>query len=171
MSDRIPERVDPLLLADKKRRYKGRIPLKSMERLLDIVKNQDDFAAFELNFAKSGKLSTIDGFIGAKIRLECQNCLEQLEISVNSGVKLAIVLSIEEAGLIPDDYEPLLCNERTIEFKDIIEDEILLSIPVIPKHQEDCLIRQEDETKTEFNGEPRKDSPFSVLANLKKTGA
>lgn len=171
MSDRIPEIVDPFYLSDKQRDYKGEIPLAKLVRLANSAKNLDDSVIFQLNFSKIGKLSVIDGYVRAKVQLECQNCLKFMTIEVNSDVKLAIVQSDEEAALIPEDYEALLCIEDKITFSDIIEDEIILSLPAIPKHDNDCFVLQEPEAVVENKGEPRKDSPFSVLANIKKTGA
>lgn len=168
MSARIPEIIDPFFLADKHRMYEGEILLSDFARLGEKITNLDDRVVFRLNFSKIGKLSTIDGFVRAKICLECQNCLQPVDVGVDSDVKLAIVHSDEEAGLITEDYEPLLCNEEKINFTDIIEDEILLSLPAIPKHEHDCFARQEAELEIEENGQSEQDSPFSVLATIKK---
>lgn len=171
MSARIPEIIDPIYLAEKRRVYEGKVPLLKLSRLSDRINNLDGVATFHLDFTKIGKLSVIKGVIRAKIQLECQSCLQLLDIKVNSDVKLAIVESDEAAALIPEEYEPLLCNEEKITFNDIIEDEILLSLPAIPKHEYDCFERQEPDITIENEGQSGKDSPFSILSNYKKTGA
>jgi uncharacterized protein len=171
MSARIPEIIDPIFLAEKRRTYERKVALLKLSRLSDRVNNLENVVTFQLDFTKIGKLSVIKGVIRAKIQLECQSCLQFMDIEVNSDVKLAIVASDEEAALIPGDYEPLLCNDEKITFIDIIEDEVLLSLPAIPKHDYDCFERQEPETIIENKGQSSKDSPFSVLSNFKKTGA
>ena len=168
MSTRIPEIIDPFFLADKQRMYEGEIPLAVLARVDEKIINSDDKVIFKLDFSKIGKLSTIEGFVRAKICLECQYCLGPVEIEVDSNLKLAIVHSDEEAALIAEDYEPLLCAQEKIIFTDIIEDEILLSLPVIPKHEHDCFAREEVELEIEDKGQSDKDSPFSILATIKK---
>ena len=170
MSSRIPKIIDPFFLADKQRQFKGEIILSGFGRLTEFVKNLDDSVIFQLDFSKIGKLSVIHGFVRAKLCLECQHCLQNFDVQVDSDVQLAIVHSDEEAALITEDYEPLLCDQEKITFTDIIEDEILLSLPAIPKHQHECFERQEAQLETEENGQSGKDSPFSVLATI-KTGA
>ncbi len=171
MSARIPEIIDPIYLAEKRRTYEGKVALLKLSRLSDRVNNLEDVATFQLDFTKIGKLSVIKGVIRAKIQLECQSCLQFMDIEVNSDVKLAIVESDEEAALIPEDYEPLLCNDEKITFIDIIEDEILLSLPVIAKHEHACFEQRKPEITIENEEQSAKDSPFSILSNIKKTGA
>jgi uncharacterized protein len=168
MSDRIPKIIDPIHLAEKRRFFDGELPLSVMTRLSTKIENLDDSVFFQLDFTKIGKLAVTKGSIRAKIQMQCQSCLQLLEIAVDSDVNLAVVQSEEQAALLPEAYEALLCEQENMVFEDIIEDEILLALPVIPKHQHRCFERQQTDLTIDSKGQSTKDSPFSVLATLKK---
>ncbi len=72
---------------------------------------------------------------------------------------------------LPDDFEPLLVDqEEKIDLKDIVEDELLLCLPTIPKHKSDCTavnaVQQNIGVATEKSNLTK--NPFSILADFKK---
>ena len=173
MLDRLPEYIDPLHLADKRGALKGRIPLKSLDRLADSLHNDEGTVTVELFFGREGRLPVIEGQIEAVLALKCQNCLGAVEWPVRSSIKLAIVTSIDQANKLSEDYEPLLVDEGNILLKDIVEDELLLILPAFPKHQNRCFVSNLNPGKAGslLDGDsslPK--NPFSILANLKNTG-
>ncbi|MDO9106618.1 MAG: YceD family protein [Methylovulum sp.] len=173
MLDRLPEYIDPLHLADKRGALKGRIPLDSLNRLADMLHNDEGSVAVELFFARKGRLAFCEGKIEAVLALRCQNCLGAVEWPVSSSVKLGIVSSIDQADKLSEDYEPLLVEEGNILLKDIIEDELLLVLPTFPKHQNLCFASSLNDSKAESLSGGDSSSlknPFSILANLKNTG-
>lgn len=164
----IPEIINPIHLAEKQRFFEGELLLSKLVRLSVKVKNPEERLFFQLDFSKIGKLLVIKGFIQAKIQLQCQSCLQIVDVEVNSDVNLAIVQSDEAAALIPESYEVLLCNEEKMAFSDIIEDEVLLALPTIPRHQYPCFEGKQAEISIESDRQSKADSPFSVLQNFKK---
>jgi len=50
MLDRLPEYIDPLHLADKRGVLKGQIPLRSLDRLADMLVNDTGTITVELFF-------------------------------------------------------------------------------------------------------------------------
>jgi uncharacterized protein len=64
----------------------------------------------------------------------------------------------------------LVQSEDKIAFREIVEDEIILSIPDVPKHTEVCLEQALGKTENELEEGIQKESPFSILKDLKKTG-
>jgi len=88
---------------------------------------------------------------------------------VAEKVELAVVSGIEEAERLPDHYEPLLVEESLIRPRDLIEDELLLGLPQIPRHASGKCGLQVDRG---FNPEPGAHSneanPFAVLAAMKR---
>jgi uncharacterized protein len=74
---------------------------------------------------------------------------------------------------LPEGYEVTLIENTPMMLSDIIEDEILLALPPIPKHLDDSCSsevvkgwssEQTNETNTE---NVKRDNPFDVLAGLK----
>jgi uncharacterized protein len=66
-----------------------------------------------------------------------------------------------------------MVEEEKILLKNIIEDEILLTLPAFPKHQHACSVQKTDNSSLQplvNDGQSSPKNPFSVLAKLKHTG-
>ena len=120
----------------------------------------------------------VRGNIAAELSLVCQRCLETLHWPVNIEICLAIVSSEREAGQLDDSYEPLVVGERLTSLSGMVEDEILLALPVVALHpQGTCTTLNDTQTKTgaaakvvlETKDQNEKPNPFAVLAQLKST--
>ncbi|MGR8933182.1 MAG: YceD family protein [Gammaproteobacteria bacterium] len=173
MLEQLPELVDPLLCAEKRRSFKGEVALSALPRLADVLADTVGMAAVTMAFDKRERLAVVEGHVSAVVRLICQNCLETFDWPVNHDFKLAIVASPEAVRLVADPYEPLIVSEDKIPLKDIVEEELLLLLPAFPRHAEgNCGINQIrcGAAGSEQNERLRSDNPFSVLAKLKNTG-
>jgi uncharacterized protein len=161
MLDCLPNSIDPLEYAEKKRRIVGSVPLNRMSRVRDMVLNKKGEAKVNLEFRKEGRRAVVSGRVEADLELECQCCLEPLDWPVRSEVNLGIVSTIDEGNLLPEPLEPLLLDETgMIDPADIVADELVLAIPSVPQHPQ-CVL-----PKTETDAESR-ENPFAVLAQLK----
>jgi len=161
MLDRLPNLIDPLEFAEKKRRIIGSMPLNTMDRIRDLVLNGEGEAKVDLEFKKEGRRAVVSGWVEADLKLECQCCMGPLEWPVRSEVHLGVVSSIDEGNLLPEPFEPLLIDETGVtDLADIVADELLLAIPAIPQHPH-CV-----SPKTETDADSH-ENPFAVLAQLK----
>lgn len=173
MLERLPEFIDPLQLADKRGELKGQMPLKNLDRLADMLFDDAGTVAVELFFSREGRLAKIEGQLLANLQLICQNCLQAVAWPLALEVKLGIVTSIDQADRLPENYEPLVVEEGKTLLKTLVEDEILLVLPIFPKHAEPCAIPAFNTNNIiAFAGnEPSApENPFSILAKLKHTG-
>jgi uncharacterized protein len=162
MLDHLPDLIDPFEFAEKKRRIKGTIPLSIMDRVRDIVLNQEDEASIDLEFRKEGRIAVITGRIDAELALQCQCCLEALSWPVHGEISLGVVRSIDEANVLSEAFEPMLMeSDEAVALVDIVQDELLLAMPSVPQHSECGL------PKPQAVAEVRK-HPFAILAQLKK---
>ena len=173
MSDRMPEYVDPIQLADKQGVVKGHAAINSLGRLAEFLASDAGAVDIALNFRRQGRLVLIEGRLECVLQLICQSCLEAIECPVNHAVKLGVVTSIEQADRLPADYEPLLLDGEKVLVKEIVEDELLLLLPAFPKHQRACsmpTITENNNDAAKLSGKLVRENPFSILANLKNTG-
>lgn len=105
----------------------------------------------------------------ANPQLRCQRCLRLFNYDVNSEVELQVVTSerafnedVSESGKIDNDaYEKILAN-KPVDILALVEDELILSLPYISKHDicPESLEMPEDRLE-------EKPSPFAVLEKLK----
>ena len=155
--------IDPIQLVERQGFFKDKLPLSGLERLKGLLMDDVGDAEFELLFCKQGKFAAISGFVNTSLALKCQTCLEKVILPVQSQINLAIVSSVDDANLLPESYDPLLLEEKGIAITDIIEDELLLALPIVPKHN-NCRPRIIPvHEKTDGN-------PFAILSQLKNQG-
>jgi uncharacterized protein len=162
MFDRLPDLFEPLEFVEKKRRIKGIVPLAGLDRMRDVLLRQDGGVQVDLDFRQEGRVAAVTGRVETTLVLQCQCCLGALDWPVSSEVRLGVVASIDEANLLPEDFEPLLLDSGpVIALADIVQDELLLAIPSVSQHP-DCNLPKPEKASGGV------EHPFAVLAQLKK---
>ena len=92
--------------------------------------------------------------------------MEPLVYEIMSDFSLGIVTTLDEANSLPERYEPAMATEGNLALRDLIEDEIILNLPIIPRHEPDaCEVKfpLADSGWEQGKGE----NPFRVLESLK----
>lgn len=173
MSDRLPERVNPYRLADQGRELVGSYPLNLMPRLAEAASEVSGEAMVRMAFSRStGGLALVEGEIQATLGLTCQRCLGLMDYPVKTEISVAFVPDDATAGSMQEDYDAMVVPDELF-IRDLIEDELMLSLPLIARHEspENCeemmqnFLQKEFESSTE-NVE-KKPNPFDVLSTLK----
>jgi len=174
MSDeRLPVHIDPIRMAETRRLLEGKVALAEMTRLADVVQDNSGEVTVSLEFGSDAEgIRYMHGHIDAEVGLLCQRCLEPMRYRIESEFSLGLVRSRNEAEALPSHYEPLLLDGNPLFLRDVIEDELLLALPIVAMHpQEECGVQldgsEQAETEQPDNGEEAKDNPFSLLAGLK----
>jgi uncharacterized protein len=92
---------------------------------------------------KSGTTVFMKGHVTAELRLPCSRCLEQFSFPVDPDVQYTLqprrpVLD-REIELTPEDLEYAYYENDLIDLERLIEEPIVLSIPIKPLCDEGCL--------------------------------
>ena len=100
--------------------------------------------------------------------LECQRCLKAVEVPLAIERSFLFVHGEDAAAQLDADSEDdVLALTRALDLRELIEDELLLALPIVPRHEvcpEPLLVAVEaDEPLAE------KPNPFAALAVLKRT--
>ncbi|HYD78448.1 MAG TPA: YceD family protein [Paucimonas sp.] len=105
--------------------------------------------------------------VSGTVKLMCQRCLTPFSFDVDSEVVLVLAPDEESIDaietLIDDESVDVIAGSQAMSVIDLIEDEVLLSLPLSPKH-EVCP----DQEALEALRKTDKESPFAVLKNLKQ---
>ncbi len=170
MSTPLPEYADPWHLADAGRRFVGRITVDRLGRLSEELLDAQTEVEYELAFGRDEQnRASVKGRIKATLYLQCQRCLETLEFPVDREISLALVEGLDEAQALPDRYEPLLLDEARICLFDLLEDELLLALPQVPRHRPEACTPGAEQTENAAAGQQAvRDNPFAILAKLKQ---
>jgi len=168
MSDHsLPKTVDPLKYADQNKVLEGRIAVTLMPRLADMVQQAEGEVDVRLEFDRDEQhLRIVKGSLRATLALTCERCLEPVEKLVESEFELGIVLSDEQAKNLPGYYEPLLVEPDTMSVYEVVEEELILSLPMFAYH-DDCNVEQIEEPEDFADKAKEKPNPFSVLSGMK----
>jgi uncharacterized protein len=111
--------------------------------------------------------------VKGRIHLVCQSCLQDCSLDLTQESRFVMVATEDEAEAFPmedDQQEPLVASQH-FDLLSLIEDEILLSMPLIPKHSEGtCKPHASSFGEGEgaaYAAEKSK-NPFNILKNMKK---
>ena len=107
------------------------------------------------------------------IHLVCQSCLQDCGLDLAQDSRFVMVASEDEADAFPmedDQQEPLVASQH-FDLLGLIEDEILLSLPLIPKHLEGACQAHGSSfrgSKGAEDASEKPQNPFNILKNMKK---
>jgi uncharacterized protein len=164
MLDCLPETVEPVGLADAGRSFRGEIAVGAFERLRPLLADTGGVLKVGLVFrVDERRVRVLEGSIDGEIRLVCQRCLQALAYPLHVQFRLGIVGQEANIDLLPDGYEPLPVSGEPLPMIDVIEDEVLLVIPVAPMHAGDAVC----DSGYRNRPLPEKENPFSILEKLK----
>ncbi|MDT8386807.1 MAG: YceD family protein [Thiogranum sp.] len=164
MLDCLPKRIEPVGLADAGRSFRGKVPIAELQRLAPALYSSEGELDVRLEFGLNERcIRTVTGSIEGSLDLVCQRCLGSLRFPLALRIRLGVISDETQIRGLPEGFEPLLATGEPLATFDLIEDEVLLAIPAIPRHTED----EHCETGYENQPLPGKDNPFTVLGKLK----
>ena len=170
MSARLPFRLDPLKECQREAERSGVLPLIRMKRLATMLRVVDTSAQCNLKFSIQGKgCYRLEGRVQAELQLECQRCLHPMLLNVDREFRLALLQSDNQAEELDESWEPFVLSDESLDISELIEDELILAIPDVPRHTEEreCQLSGWQSAKfEEFESKP--ENPFAVLTSLKK---
>lgn len=168
MHTKLSEYLDVTRNVDKGIEIQGKWPISGLSRLDDMLVNQDGDLDVSLHFGRQGKLRYVTGEISGVLAVTCQRCMQPMELALNTEFKLALIQSESEADQLPDEFEPLLVEEDRFSLPHLLEEELLLAIPLVAMHDTDCsdFLVEQKKWQAENESEQKKNNPFSVLKDL-----
>lgn len=171
MSISIPAHIEPRRLVDRGIVLNGAVPTAKMSRLNALLDAPAGDVQVDLAFRRDeGGVSAMHGRYQVDVAMVCQRCLNQVVLTLDAQCDVGFVRNDEAAKNLPRDYEPVIVDEEGLDLHALIEDELLLALPVVPMHSlETCQHPPGFEPDpAEPEEEAEKPNPFSVLAKLKR---
>lgn len=176
-----PLKLDVGVLAREGAVLEGEWPATSLPRLAEAAAPESDPAQWPaVTWSAHGELRTPKGgepqiwlelSAGAQVSLTCQRCLKPVREDLAVSRWFRFVKDEDQAAnLDMDSDDDVLALPRHLDLRELVEDELLLALPVVPRHDEcpEPLPHANDE-EDEAPAEERL-NPFAALAALKKGG-
>lgn len=170
MSGKLPQRIDPFRAAEQGRVLKGEIPVRQLTRLLDVVAEPGQDLPVEFRFVKDdGGQSFVEVACHAVLVLRCERCLGNVDFTLDLHHRLALI--DEQSEKAQNGVDAVAVDDEGLFLREMLEDEILLSLPLIPRHASLDACDQDKIAwiKSPENSESpeRAANPFEILKKLK----
>lgn len=150
-----------------RRQFEGRLPLATMSRLGGSLADTMGECSFALEFGQDAlQVPFVELSIDAGLPLVCQRSLERFVFPVKTVQRLGLIRDEADEAALPPGYEALLVPEDgLLRPAELVEDELVLALPVVPMAPGSELV---DQTWSAGEEEMQAASPFAALASLKK---
>ena len=153
---------DAFVFAREGRILEGMLPVSALERLHDLLAEVSGDVSFRIEGYKSdhGELM-LQVVIGGVLLLACQRCLKAVsfDLDVDSLLELVPEGADMSQDELEDDTRDFLPVASELYVAELVEDEILLALPVAPRHEK-CGLPGAADVGERIN-------PFAALTGLK----
>jgi uncharacterized protein len=176
-----PRRLDVPAFALAQGRLQGDWPLAEMGRLLqDALPLTRDSPAQAVAWSAQGERRAVAaGEAEIRLRLQaqtalslvCQRCLQPMTATLDVRPTIRFVHGADLAQQLDEEgEEDVLDSSAALDLRDLIEDELILALPLVPRH-ELCPqpLAQADHGADGHDIEARA-HPFAALASLRREG-
>lgn len=172
-----PRRLDVRALAQDAVELDGEWPLNGFDRLVDSLAAGADLGGsvawhargFEVPVRGAGPQTWLALQARANVPLVCQRCLQVLVHNVSLDRRFLFVADEAAAAQLDGEIEDdVLVLSRELDLQALVEDELLLDLPLVPRHE---VCPQPLLAPAEASGpvsEPEAPHPFAALAALRK---
>jgi uncharacterized protein len=163
----LPITLDLRRAADQGRILEGEIKLEKLERLSSYLVDSEGTVKVSLNFGvDQERIRFVTGTAETTVKMVCQRCMEPVTLGLNAEMNIGIVADDEAAKQLPRYYDPNVVDGPKQDLYQLIEEELILTLPLIAQHQ-DCVVKTEYGEIADSPSDSEKDNPFNVLAQLK----
>jgi uncharacterized protein len=89
---------------------------------------------------------------------------------VSSSVRMALIVAEGDAARVPEHLEPVLAAGGRISVGELVEEELLLALPIVPLHAQasDCVVPEGAPAVKVEAPEQTTQKPFAQLGELLK---
>jgi len=166
--ENLTKAIDPFQFASNATQLHESIPLAEMGRLKESLVDAAGEVSINVKFGIDMQgIKYLKANYACDAKLQCQRCMETFSYPVMGEFTSALVTSDKVATQLPKHYEPLIVNEGALVVSQVIEDELILSLPIVPMHDsQTCHIKLP--YAAAGPKEEEKPNPFKAIEALKK---
>nr|WP_244614596.1 DUF177 domain-containing protein [Pseudofrancisella aestuarii] len=156
------------IFAKQKRELELQITLNDLTKLNECINSGSYTFNCNFFFFEENSTPTIKYNFTGIINLICQITLEIFPFEISAQNTLAI--TNDDRFLKNDLYEPFICETDILDLRDIIKEEVILAIPLVPKKDSStCKMSKKPSYYSEQEDlSEKRENPFDILKELKK---
>jgi uncharacterized protein len=162
-----PAVIDAIEFARSEQKLSGSLPVAKLKRLDDVLFDDAGSVSYSVRGVLDEKNRPFLGVaITGRLHLQCQRCLELLDYPLEVSNTVRVVpqgMPLQDEDVQDPDAPDVVETTGELDLAALIEDEILLALPLAPRHAEgEC----ESRIGTEHSTTSAR-SAFAKLAALK----
>lgn len=151
-------------LADAGSRVELVVPLARLERIAEYLTSSEGVVTGSVAFARDHGRIVAEVGLQTTLALRCQRCMQPVQLPIESHSRVVLLESEAAAADVPQELETALAPEGRLPLADLVEEELLLAMPVAPRHDGDCPGGERGKV-TERISQPTQ-RPFAGLGEL-----
>jgi uncharacterized protein len=157
-------------LADGEADFDFVVPLAELPRLRSQLASVGGQGQGRVHFARESGFVVAELSLSGGATLVCQRCLDPMTVPVSSSARVALITAESDAGRVPEHLEPVLAAGGRITVGELVEEELLLALPIVPLHGEssDCAVREAKRAESAPGPSQSTQKPFAQLDQLLK---
>ena len=166
----LPTHIDPRKLALQGNFLEGTVNVEDLPRLESSVSSVCGPLEAKVQFGlDESRAKIVNGNAKVSVETICQRCLDPLVIELKAEFAVQVIWSEEHINRVAANYEPWLVLDKMANLNELLEDEILLALPLVNYHDVgECTGDTFVEEVEAIGDEVVSDNPFNVLLQLKK---
>lgn len=166
--DPFPERIDAAKLFVRNGAVKAALPLARLPRLAGFLSGTSPDVAVDLHFTLDDEgRRRMGGTLAVPVTVVCQRCLQPMQLQLGSTLDLLVVDDDAALQELADDEDAVALADGQLDLPALIEDELILSLPLVPLHEDRNCNTVLATLREEGAGTEARPNPFAILATLK----
>ncbi len=162
--------INPFKLAENSASTERHLAVSQLPRLVEfLASDEGEIHASISGLIDEDRRKLLHCTLSGTVMMECQTTFQAIPVELSREVTFYPVMTEEMIAAAPDEYEAFLFDTEELDLVNLIEDELILSLPIAlssegsPNHMSfgPKIVEQEE----------KKPNPFAVLAQLKKDSA
>ena len=167
-----PSRFNPDLLARDSTQFGVNLPLAQFSRLSALLLNTEGEMQATFRFSRRKAMVLVSGNLKATVQLECQRCLEGMQHSIDEPFELVFAKSIDAAQDLPESMDPVVLDDNgQIHVVDLFEDELILHLPTVARHEQVEQCNLLENVQVEFGQDASDANDQNTQSDMAKSGA
>lgn len=168
----IPLKVRASTAVEQQAHFSGALAINGLSRLTEALASPEGVLQVDLSLGRWSGHPAIRGAVTGDVVLPCRQCRRSFRQSLDCCVDLRLVYSDAEEQQALRDCEPYRVQDDALLLQELIEDEVLLALPMLPRCNscENALPDVSRVHADEASLASVADGPFAVLKTLKIDG-
>jgi uncharacterized protein len=145
------------------------IPLAELPRLRAQLASVAGEVHGRVHFRRAAGIAVAEVKVEGTASLVCQRCLETMQVGVETSTEVGLIATEADANRVPEELEPVLAPEGRISVGELVEEELLLTLPIVPLHGDGAACEVAPSAPlAQVGREEETQKPFEQLAELLK---